>query len=146
MKLEIACKYALRTLVDAYRDNMKMGHDIDQLGWIAIAILDLAYIEREIEYDFDDDQAFFETHGDYKPPALAAEIDLVEALILDPDRWEVDSFAVEVLAQIAKDYPVILDAIKNAYAWRSSSAGISELLTLDDAISVREIYERICRN
>ena len=143
MKLELACKYALRILVDAYRDNMKMGHDIDELGWIAIAILDLAKIMHEIEYDFDEDQAFFEAHGDYKPPEIAAEIDVVEALIADPDRWEVVGSAVEVLAQIAKNYPVIRDAIKNAYAWRSSPAGISELLTLDDAISFREIYQRI---
>lgn len=134
---------ALDTMIEGFRENLEYGYTDEDLSLYVSAILVLAKLKHELVFDYHADDEFAERHGAYKSWRLSAECYVVEQLTTDDEHGTLSPTAVDVVAKIAAINPALRTAIKRAYKWRCSKAGISEALSHDNPVSYRAIYDRI---
>jgi len=134
---------ALDTMIEGFRENLEYGYSDEDLSLYVSAILVLAKLKHELVFDYNADEEFAERHGAYKSWRLSAECYVVEQLTTDDEQGTLRPIAVDVVARIAAINPMLRTAIKRAYKWRCSKAGISEALSEDNPVSYRAIFERI---
>ncbi len=134
---------ALDTMIEGFRENREYGYSDEDLSEYVSAILVLAKLKHELVFDHSADKEFAERHGAYKSWRLSAECYVVEQLTTDEELGTLNPTAVDVVARIAAINPTLRTAIKRAYKWRCSKAGISEALSDENPVSYRAIYDRI---
>ncbi len=142
MVLEDHCSDALDTMLEGFQENLLDYTDEDLSGCVSV-ILALAKLKNELVFDREADNAFARRHGAYKSSRLSAECYVVEQFTTDFELGGINPTGVKVAARLAGMNTALRTAIKRAYKWRCSKAGISEALCEDNPVSYRAIYERI---